>query len=233
MSRKRVFCECVVAAAFAALPALAHADDSTHVGLAVTGGLSGVGADLGVNINRFVGARASVAGISVSHNGDYGTSVSWDARLKLFQTGLLIDGYPFAGGFHLTAGMVRDGNKFTLNGQPTASTFTFNGNAYPSSAVPSAAASVEWNKTVPYLGLGWGNLAGATGLHFTTDMGVLITGRPTSTIAVACNAAALQGTPYTCASLASDVAQEQAKLQNDVHRLRFWPVLRFGMGWAF
>jgi hypothetical protein len=216
------------AVVLAALAPLAHADDTTHVGLAVTAGLSGVGADIGVNINDFVGLRGTIAGFDIDRNGNYGTSVGWDAKLKLFQAGLLVDVYPFAGGFHLTGGAVQDGNKFTLTGQPSGGTYTFNGNSYPASQVGSAAATVDWSKTVPYLGLGWGNLAGSRGLHFTSDLGVLITGSPKSALAVTCNA-----DPATCATMTADVQQEQVRLQNDVHNLSFWPVVRFGIGFSF
>jgi hypothetical protein len=210
------------------LPLLAHADDATHVGVALTAGLSGLGLDVGVNLNSFLGVRATVADYSINHNGNYGTSVDWDAKLKLFQAGLLLDGYPFAGGFHLTAGLVKDGNQVSLNTQPsTGGTYTFNGVSYPASQIGSASANVDWGKVVPYLGIGWGNLAGSAGLHFTSDVGVLITGSPSATISVACAA------NQVCAQLGSNVAAEQTKLQNDVNRFNVWPVLRFGVGYAF
>jgi hypothetical protein len=211
-----------------AVPALAYADDSTHVGVALTGGLSGLGVDLGVNINSYLGVRATIADYSISHNGNYSTSVDWDAKLRLFQAGLLLDGYPFAGGFHLTGGIVKDGNKVTLNAQPSSNgTYTFNGTTYPASQISAASASVDWSKSVPYLGLGWGNLAGSAGLHFTTDLGVLITGSPSATISVSC------ASNQVCAQLSTNVAAEQTKLQNDVNKLTVWPVLRFGIGYAF
>jgi hypothetical protein len=211
----------------ATLAAPARADSGT-VGVAATAGLSGLGADLAVSINDFLGLRATVSGFSVSRNGNYGTSVDWDARLRLFQAGLLLDAFPFAGGFHLTAGVVDDGNKVNLNATPSASgTYSFNGQTYPASDIQSASASVDWGKAVPYLGLGWGNLAGSAGLHFTSDIGVLITGSPSATVSVVCAA------NQVCSQLGPNVAAEQAKLQNDVNGLRFWPVLRFGIGFAF
>jgi len=209
----------------------AQADEATHVGVALTAGLSGIGADVGVNINDYVGVRATVADLSISKNGNYGTDVSWQGTLKLFQAGALLDVFPFAGGFHLTAGAVQDGNKFTLTGQPTSGTFTFNGNTYPSADVSSASGTVQWNKTVPYVGLGWGNLAGSRGLHFTSDLGALITGSPNASVNVVCSPAGQ--TAGVCPALANDVAAEQTKLQNDVHRLTVWPVLRIGVGFAF
>jgi len=231
MDRKALLPRIYALVALAAIPTLSFADDATHVGIALTAGLSGFGADVGVNINDFVGLRAMAAGFSISKNGNYGTSIDWDARLKLFQAGALVDVFPFAGGFHLTAGLVDDGNKFTMTGQPSSGTFTLNGNTYPSADISSASASVEWNKAVPYLGLGWGNLAGSRGLHFTSDLGALITGSPNSSVNVVCSPAGQAA--GVCAMLANDVAAEQTKLQNDVHKLTVWPVFRIGVGYAF
>lgn len=216
-------------AAALSLPMAARADDSVHVGIAATAGLSGFGADLGLNLNSYVGLRGTLAGVSIDHNGNYGTNEYWQASARLFQAGLLVDGYPFAGGFHLTAGIVHDGNRVSLTTHPASNgTYTFNGDTYTASEISSASASVDWGKSVPYLGLGWGNLAGSTGLHFTTDLGVLITGSPDTQINVTCLAG-----PQVCTQLATDVAAEQTKLQNKVHNLSVWPVLRFGIGFAF
>jgi len=208
----------------------ARAEGIPNIGVAVTGGLSGFGGDIGVGINNYLSVRGSFATFSISRSGgSYGTSVSWDASLKLTQTGLLLDMYPFAGGFHVTAGAVRDGNKFSLTGKPGAgSSYTFNGHTYPAADIGSASGEVEWGKTVPYLGVGWGNLGGSKGFHLTSDLGVLFTGSPTVNLTVNC------ATGFTgCSTLQTDAAAEQAKLQNDVHKLSFWPVLRVGVGWTF
>jgi len=213
--------------ALAACPGLAKGDESTHVGIALTAGLSGFGGDLGVNINDYLGLRATVSDFSINRTGNYGTSVGWDARLKLFQAGALLDVYPFAGDFRLSAGVVQDGNKFTLDGRPSGGSYTFNGTSYPASAVGNAAASVDWSKAVPYLGLGWGNLAGSRGWHFTSDFGVLVTGSPNTQLSATCNVSS------ACANFDANLAAERTKLQNDVHNITFWPVFRLGIGFAF
>ena len=231
MKSEKFFARLLATVAFGAASTICLADDSTHVGAAITAGLSGIGADVGVNITDFVGVRATAAGFSISKNGNYGTDVSWNGNLKLFQAGALLDVFPFAGAFHLTAGVVQDGNKFTLTGQPSSGNFTFNGNTYPSADVSSAAATVQWNKAVPYLGVGWGNLGGSRGLHLTSDIGALITGSPSASVNVVCSPAGQAA--GVCAALANDVAAEQTKLQNDVHKLTAWPVLRVGVGFSF
>jgi hypothetical protein len=222
------FAQTMLVAACLSAPLLAHADDSLGVGVALTAGLSGIGVDAGVSINPFLGVRATVAGINVGRDGNYGTSVDWNASARLFQAGLLLDGYPWAGSFHLTGGLVDDGNKITLNAQPSpGGTYTFNGTSYPTSDISAASATVNWGKAVPYVGLGWGDLASSPGLHFTTDIGVLISSSPSASINVVC------ASNQVCANLGPNVAAEQSKLQNDVNNLRIWPVVRFGVGFAF
>ena len=225
---RRFRAACALAlAAIAGSPGLARADDGTHVGIALTAGLSGLGADLGVNVTDYVGLRATVSDFSINRTGNYGTSVGWDARLTLFQAGALLDLYPFAGDFRLSTGVVQDGNKVTLNGRPSGGSYTFNGTTYPASAIGNASASIDWSKAVPYLGLGWGNLAGSRGLHFTSDFGVLFTGSPNTSLSATCNV------PSACANFDANLAAERTKLQNDVHNVTFWPVFRLGIGYTF
>jgi len=231
MTKISMLCRLFPLASLAAMSGAAQAGDSTHVGVALTGGLSGIGADVAVNINDYVGIRGTIAGFNISHTGDYGTSVSWDATLKLFQAGALVDLYPFAGGFRLSAGVVQDGNKFTMSGKPASGNYTFNGNTYAAADLGSASATVDWSKAVPYVGLGWGNLGGSPGLHFTGDLGMLITGSPNATINATCSAAGQ--TAGICAQLATDAAAEQVKMQNNVHSITVWPVLRLGVGYTF
>jgi len=209
----------------------ARADDATRVGVALSGGLSGIGADLGVNVNSYFGVRGMVAGYSVKRNGNYGTNVSWNASLGLFQAGLLLDVYPFAGRFHLSGGIVHDGNKLDLTARPIGGTYTFNGNTYNTADIASASANVSWNRAVPYLGVGWGNLTGSPGLHFSTDLGALFTGTPNSTVSVTCSPVGQQA--GVCQQLATDVAAEQARLQKKARDVAYWPILRFGVGYAF
>jgi hypothetical protein len=214
-----------------ATPALA--DDDLHLGLAGTAGLSGFGLDLGVNVNRYVGLRATGASFSLNRNGAYATSVDWAARVKLQQLGLLADVYPFEGAFRLTGGIVKDDNRLDMTATTSGSgSLTFNGNTYPASELSGAQGSVSWGKTVPYLGLGWGNLAGSRGFHLTTDVGLLLTGSATTQLSAQC-ASGTAGQLCSQATLNADVAAEQAKLQNDANRLKVWPVLRFGIGFAF
>jgi len=213
------------------LSALAHAGGSPPVGIAITGGLSGVGTDIAIGLSDHFDVRGTVAGYNLNRDGSYGTTTSWRASIKLLQGGLLIDYRPLKGTFHLSAGVVDDGNQLKMRALTSGGTFKFNGTAYPSGDISSASASVEWSKAVLYLGMGWGNLASARGFHLISDIGVLFAGHPKANVDVNCSA---QGEgENVCGQLSTDVAAEQSKLQNDADKLSFWPILRVGVGYTF
>lgn len=223
----------IFACAALALPLLARADGSAPAsfGIGANGGLSGAGADLAVRVNDYFNVRMMAAGLTVTRDGNYGTSDSWSAKLKLFQAGALIDYFPFAGAFHLTAGAIYDGNK--IDAQPNSGTLTFNGTTYPISQLGSAAGTVEWNKVVPYLGIGAGNAVGSRGLHVTADAGVLFTGSPSATLTATCSSAAIALDPTCQSTLNSNVQVEQNKLRDNTGNLKYWPVARIGINYAF
>ncbi|BAP88459.1 uncharacterized protein E1O_13280 [Burkholderiales bacterium GJ-E10] len=202
---------------------------SASFGVALTAGLSGVGVDLALPINPSFGLRATVSGLSLSHNGTYGTSDVWNGNLKLAQYGLLGDYYPFAGSFRLTAGVIYDANQLDVNGTASG-TYTFGGQTYNAGEIGTATGTVTWNRFAPYLGIGAGNLAGSPGFHTGFDLGVLYAGRPSVTLTATCSAGAVACNQST---LNQNVAAEQASLQSEANKFRFWPVARVEIGYAF
>ncbi len=198
-------------------------------GIALTAGLSGVGVDLALPINPNFGLRATVSGLQLSHNGTYGTSNVWTGNLKLAQYGLLGDYYPFAGNFRLSAGLIYDANRLDVNGTANG-TYTFGGQTYNAGEIGTANGTVTWNRFAPYLGIGAGNLVGSPGFHTGFDLGVLYAGRPSVALTATCSTGAV-----TCnqSTLNQDVATEQANLQNEANKFRFWPVAQIEIGYAF
>jgi hypothetical protein len=212
-----------------AILAPAHADEGATVGVDVNAGiLTGFGLDLAVPVNNYVGVRLTADGYSYSRNSTaYGTSVAWNAKLKLADAGVILDIYPFAGSFRISGGMVHDGTRISLNASPTQA-ITLNGNTYNPGDLGSADGEVTFKSSVPYVGIGAGNLAGSRGFHFIADVGVLLTGKPTATLTATCGS-----NPAVCTTLQADASAEQAKMQNNVNKLNFWPAVRLGVGYAF
>jgi len=151
--------------------------------------------------------------------------VNYTGDLKLSSFDALADWHLFNGVTHLTAGLMYNNNKLALTGEPSGSTFTINGNIYPSSTVGTMTAAVDFNKVAPYLGFGWSGQAKNTGFSFKSDFGVLFQGKPKSTITCT--------NPNNIAQLAADCTAAQATMNEDLKNFRYYPVISLGVGYAF
>jgi hypothetical protein len=197
--------------------------------VAVKAGTDGIGLEFELGVSDHFGARLQLDGGSFSHHLNR-TSVDYDARLKFSNALALVDWHPLGGAWRLSTGLVYNNNKFDLAGTATGGSFTINGNTYPAASVGSLQGTLDFTKLNPYLGLGWGISPRGHGLFGSVDLGVQYQPNHVS-LSATCGAAIL-GTP-ACTQLASDVAAEQATLQNETHNLRYWPVLQVGLGWRF
>ena len=152
-------------------------------------------------------------------------SVNYAGDLKLSSFDALADWHLFNGVTHLTAGLMYNNNKLAMTAVPSGSTITINGNTYPSSAVGTMTAAVDFNKVAPYLGLGWSGQAKNTGFSFKSDFGILFQGKPKAT--VTCT------NPLNDPTLATDCKAAQTTLGDDLKNFKYYPVISFGLGYAF
>ena len=197
--------------------------------LGLRAGTLGGGIELAHAFTDTLGFRIGASGLNYSTTETY-ESVDYDAKLKLATGQLLFDWFPFSNNFRLSAGAMYNGNKLTMDGKPSpGGTYTLNGNTYSSSDIGALSGKVDFRKTAPYIGLGYGRPIGK-GLSLTADLGVLFQGAPESTLTATCGAA----TPaLTCSQIQSDVAAEQATLDDDMHKYQFYPVLSIGFAYVF
>jgi hypothetical protein len=221
---QRVFLLAAAAAAAVTLSAPAHA-----FGIGVRAGTTGFGGDVGWRIAPATSVRLGYSALDWEH--DVTTSdVRYDGRLKLSNLSGLVDFHPIGPLFRLTGGLVYNGTKYDATGQPTGGTFTLGGRTYAASDVGSLAGTVKPGRSLaPYLGVGYGNVAGA-GLNFYFDVGVIFQGRPRADLNAACGPAL---SASACAQLQSDVEAEEARLRDELRRLRYYPVLNLGLTIGF
>jgi len=207
-----------------AFPGVAPADTS----LGVRAGTLGGGVELSHAFSQRTGVRLNIDGYNLSRTATQ-DNIQYDMKLKLQTGSLLGDWYPFAGNFRISAGAVHNGNKLTLKGQPTGTTYTINGVTYNASDVGSFDAQVDFKKAVPYFGIGYGRPINS-GLSLIFDLGVLFQGTPRSSIDVTCGAS----TPaLTCTQLQSDATAEQSRLDDSLHNFKYYPVVSLGLAYTF
>jgi hypothetical protein len=196
----------------------------TSLGLRV--GTLGGGIELAHAFTETLGFRVAASGLNYNTTETY-DSINYDAKLKLASGQLLFDWFPFASNFRLSAGAMYNGNKLTLDGKPSSGgTFTINGTTYSASEIGALNGKVDFRKAAPYVGLGYGRPVGK-GLSLTADLGVLFQGSPRSTLTATC------GTTTNCAQIQSNVAAQQAQLDDDMHKFQYYPVLSIGLAYVF
>ncbi len=171
----------------------------------------GAGLDVAVPVSDSVDARLGFNVFSKNYSTTTTTATSainYTGNLKLSTFQLLADWHPFNGVFHLTGGVMVNGNKFEATGIDQVTGGTVN-------------ASVTFSKTVPYLGFGWSGQAKNTGWSFKSDIGVLFQGAASTSLT------------STNPILAANLPAEQAVLNDKLKNFRYYPVVSIGIGYAF
>jgi hypothetical protein len=196
--------------------ALAACGTAQAAGIGVRAGTTGLGADVAFNVaptfDARVGYSAGSWGYDTSTNG-----ASYSGDVKLSNLNAFVDWRPLiASFFRVTGGVVFNKNKYEATG-------------HPAGGIGSFDATVESGKSAaPYLGIGYGAVAGA-GVNFYADLGVMFMGEPKATLTANC--AGISGAQ--CTSLNNQVTAEQQRLQDELKRFRYYPVLNLGITIGF
>ena len=193
-------------------------------------GSTGLGLHASIPFNKDINVRLGVNYMKLSTimkdpDGDTDVNVT----LNTFDG--LLDWFPLESTFHVTGGLVYNGNKIDtvtkLNG------VTFEGSTF--AALPGQLGQVNGNFKVgniisPYIGIGWGNvLKQKAGWGFTSDVGLLFHGKPQ----ISLNNTGCTAGPVICAEVAKKVAEEEVKLNDEYARKIVYPVARVGVSYKF
>ncbi|HET7764552.1 MAG TPA: hypothetical protein VFK92_05620 [Burkholderiales bacterium] len=215
----------ILAIALALLPAAAWADGS----IGVRAGTLGLGVEFSYPFSQRLGVRLNADAYNYSRTFT-NSDLQYDGKATLKTGSLLLDWYPFANNFRISAGPMYNGNKLGLTGKPDASgNFTINGVTYSTSQVSALEGQVDFKKYVPYAGIGYGRPIGS-GLSLTFDLGVVFQQSPQATLTATCGPAL---TAPQCTTLQSDVAAQQQTANDDLKNFRYYPVVTLGFAYTF
>jgi hypothetical protein len=187
-------------------------------GLGVRAGTTGLGVDFGWGIAPTLGGRIGLSGMNF--NTDVETDdVRYDAKAKIANLNLLLDWSPL-GPFRITGGFIANNNKVDLNGVPTS------GGAFIPPGTTLTGTVTPDKDFAPYLGVGYGNVW-TKGVNFYFDLGVMFQGSPQ--VSLTCQPA---GSP-SCAAAQGQIAAEQQRVQDELNKFKYYPVLNFGITIGF
>jgi hypothetical protein len=186
----------------------------------------GYGVSAGFGVTPLFGIRVA------AHTGSYSRdlhkeSIAYNGKLKFQNYGGLVDLYPFASGFRLSAGVFANSNKIDLASKP-GQTITVNRVAYPTAAIGNITGDVKFNKTSPYGGIGFGTKPSGRGFGLTFDLGVLYQGSPKLSVQPHPTNPALVPPSFN-----ANLEAERAKTENDIKNYKYYPVVGIGFSFGF
>jgi hypothetical protein len=184
-------------------------------GIGVRAGTTGIGADVAWNVLPTLDARVGYSALKWGF--DKSTSdFSYDGDLKLSNLSTLVDFRPLGPLFRLTGGLIFNQNKFEAVGRPSAGAGTID-------------ATVEAGRSAaPYIGIGWGNVAGK-GVNFYADLGVMFMGSPKAKLSANCSGLSAA----QCTALQGQAAAEESRLADELKSFKHYPVLNLGFTIGF
>ncbi|MCY0910579.1 hypothetical protein [Massilia antarctica] len=217
--------------ALAAAALLLAASAQAEIAVTAEIGTTGVGSHLIFPMEKTLNARFGASYFQHKYNESAGT-LNYTMKAKLQNIDLLFDWHLIDNSpFRLTGGLVYNGNKISMVArQDSNSNYTINGKTYAASQVGILNGGIEYQKSAPYLGVGWGNaLSTDKKWQLSADLGALWQGHPDGRLVHSgCTVASA-----ACAQLGRDVAVERVKMESDIKAYKVYPVLRAGVSYRF
>jgi hypothetical protein len=207
------------------------------IGAGVKIGVSGIGFDVATPlVPGTLNLRGGATFFSYSPNITTNDNLDVTGTLKLQNSGVMLDYFPWHGSFRLSGGATVYNNT-GINGSitvPGGKSFTLGSTTYYSNPSNPAVGTGVFNiggKSGGRVSFGWGNMVPNKGrFKVETEFGVQILSAPT--VALAFTNACTNSTYTSCGSpTASDITAEQNKLQSDINFLRFYPILSIGFSY--
>jgi hypothetical protein len=209
------------------VPATALAQSAApETGLSLGANLStlGAGVEGGWRASDHLGLRLGANFL------DFGFDETIDGAPYHFDThlrsgGAVIDFYPFASGFRLTAGLRINGNDADANSTPTAPV-TIGGATFTPAQVGTLTGTVDFNRVAPYAGIGWSGALFDTGFQLGLDAGVLYQGRPDVRLAAS-------GPIASDPTFQADLASEESTVRGKIRWMEWYPVVALSLLYRF
>jgi hypothetical protein len=212
-----------VSTGVAQAPASPPPEETGGVGLSAKLGTLGIGADVTLGLNEYVGFRLVVNTMALEPESSPSEGDVY-ADLEYLTYGALLDVHPFGGGFRVSGGALINDNKFKLRAD-TDEPVNLDDQYYQ---LEDFAGEMTFADLSPYLGFGYGQAVGGDGhWHFACDFGVLFQGEPDVTATAQASNPAAQGL------VDQALEQEIANIEDDFEWLKFYPVIAVGVSYRF
>ncbi len=193
------------------------------VGLSLKANTLGVGADLTVNMGKWLNARAGI------NYGQFDFAFSMDeadviGELRWRTIPVLLDWHPTGKQFRFSLGGMFNGNRIGVSADPYEP-IKFQGTNY---SIDGLDGSIEFDRFSPYLGIGYGNATGDGRFHFACDIGIMYHGKPIVRATVQSSLP-----PALQEQLDRDFERELDEFRDSISDWRYYPLVSIGFSFSF
>ncbi len=167
--------------------------------------------------------------------GDFGTlgsrdstereeGIDYEAKATYNRVGLFGDWFPFSGGgFRFTGGVTFNNMKLDMVAKGNGSPITIGNNSYTTDSTDRLNVKIEFPKTTPYLGIGYGHQL-STGWGFVFDLG--------ASIGKAKVSESHSGNNFSQVPQ-SDIDAELAEIRDGAGKIKAIPMIAIGFNYRF
>jgi hypothetical protein len=218
------------------------------VAIGAKASMLGLGAEATIGINDYLNLRVPFNTFSYDYDDKDGGDVAYEGKLKLNSVGAQLDVHPFKGSFYLSGGLFANSNKINALARTTDASEAYevgDSDYYTDPNDPLALRGrIDFKKTVPYLGLGWGNaIQGASNFYFRFELGAYFQGAPKIDLTPSGSATTGpngSGDRFTVGDgsavdqqFQAELETERADLEDDTEDYKIYPVVGLALGWRF
>jgi hypothetical protein len=214
---------------------LLAAPGRAEVALGGKAGSLGLGLELTVGLSPQWNARLGANGFNYTDDRRKAGHLEYDATAKLRTGTALLDWHPGGSGFRLSGGLVY--NDTRIDGTslvPASGNYNIGGIAVPVALVGTLSGKIDFDRVVPYAGLGWGNAVGpGRKAGFFIDAGAIFQGKGKVTLTPNIPAGSPLNNPTARAALDILLREEERSIEKDVADYTVYPVVAIGISYRF
>jgi hypothetical protein len=200
---------------------LAQAQDHS-IGARV--GLLGLGVEYGYVVNDRLGVRVGVNGAGISFDREE-ADIEYAFDLKWESFAVSVDFHPAAGPFRVTGGILGNRNRLDLVSRPTDDV-TIGDQTYTPEQVGTLSAAVRFQRTAPFVGVGWDWSRRSRSFGMSFDLGLVRQGTPRTSLTAS-------GEFASDPAFADDLEAERRELQRGLDDFRLLPYAMLGFVFRF
>lgn len=192
------------------------------VAVMVHGGTAGLGAGVAVALHRRLNLRVGVNSFNyqtqiLSWKDTDDLQIGFDVKAKLKSANVLLDLYPFKNlGLHLTGGLYYNLNEMTFFGKPTKDV-KFNDVVFTVDEIGTLDGKASFNKTAPYVGLGWGQPFLRNRFKVSFDAGFFYMQSPNITL--------------TTTKMLEPSSDQGAVIEQSLEPVKYYPVVNISLSY--